>query len=417
MSFTGWGNAVTLTVEVAFSSATGTYAAWDSATFGSSSWGPDLVWTDVTDWVRQVDTSRQFARLQHRWEAGSGSMVLLNSDGRFSPSNTTGPYSSGGVTGIRPWRPVRIRAAYAGTTYPVFAGYAISWLDDYGRSGDVPQVRVSMVDEWAKFAAWTGPGAVLQGQGETSGQRINRILNAMQSTANRALAVGTATMQATTLAGDGTAQLGLVADSEDGWLWIDADGTVVFDDRFSPIEQSRMNTSQAVIGDGTGEAPYMTVAMSYDGDDVVNMAAVARVGGSMQTSTDITSRALYGDRQWSRSDLLCEADAQVLGIAQLLVAARKDPKLRIASASFGPMLSPAVLWPQVLGRRIRDRVTVIRRPSWQTITQESTIEGVSHSIGPESWETTFRFGDAAPWASFTTSRWGTAVWDTATWFY
>lgn len=417
MSVIGWGNAVTLTVEVAFSSATGSYGAWDAATFGSSTWGPDITWTDVTDWVMAAETDRGFARLQSRWEAGTGSLVLINRDGRFSPLNTSGPYASGGITGIRPWRPVRISAAYSGTTWSLFTGYAISWLDDYGGPGDVPKVRVSLVDEWARFAAWNGSEQSPQGQGEPSGVRMNRILNAIGSTATRSLAVGTATMQATTLADYGTGLLALTADSENGWLWIDADGTVCFDDRFSPIEITRMNTSQATLGDGAGEVPYASVAMSYDGDDLINMASIARAGGTAQSSSNATSRALYGDRLWSRNDLICEADTQVLGIAQLLVASRKDPKLRIDSATFLPMGAPATLWPQVLGRRIRDRVLVRRRPGWGTIEQPSFIEGVAHSITPGAWSTTFRFADAQPWASLTTSRWDTGTWDSASWFY
>lgn len=416
MSVTGWGG-VTLTAEMAFSSATGTYGTWDSATFNSSTFGTDLVWSDISGYIITADTNRGFARLQSSWEAGSGSMILLNSDGRFSPLNTAGPYASGGVTGIRPWRPVRIRATWAGVTYSLFTGYAISWLDDYGAAGDVPKVRVSLVDEWARFAAWSSAGGAAVGAGEFSGNRIGRILAAISTSAPTSLATGTTTLQSTTLGGQGASLLMLTADSEDGWLWVDADGTVVFEDRFSPIEQARMNTSQATFGDGAGEVPYATVAMAYDGDDLVNIASVARVGGAVQSANDANSRALNGDRPLTRTDLICESDAQSLGIAQLTVAARKDPKLRITSASFMPMGAGATMWPQVLGRRIRDRVTVIRRPSWGTITQPSFIDGVSHSIGPERWDTTFRFADAQPWASLTTSRWNVATWDSASWFY
>jgi hypothetical protein len=310
---------------------------------------------------------------------------------------------------------VRVTAAYSGVTYSVFTGYAISWLESYPGFGFDDTMTVGLVDEFGKLAGWNGTEQSSQGQGETSGQRIQRILNATGSTANRSVSIGTQTMQATTLASDAMTMLDLTADSEGGWLWCDADGSIVFEDRLSPIEQSRQNTSQVTFGEQ--EIQYVDLAMAYDGDRLVNMAAIGRAGGTAQKSSDSTSRALYGDRQFSRTDLICESDAQVLGIAQLLVAAKTDPKLRIVSAEFAPIGQPTTLWPQVLNRRMRDRVTVKRRPTWQTITQVSTIEGVSHSIKPEQWSTTFRFADAAPWSGFSTSRWDAGLFDTASWFY
>lgn len=415
MSVTGWGGNVTLTVEVAFSSATGTYGAFDASNFDSATWGPDVVWQDITAFVRSIDTQRQFSRETSRWQAGTGTMVLSNGDGRFSPNLPSGPYSSGGITGIRPWVPLRIRATYASTTYSLFTGYAISWLEGYPGLGFDDTMTVSFVDEFGKLAAWNGLAQTSQGQGDSAGGRLTRILNATGSTANRSIATGTQTMQATTLAGDAMSLLDLTNDSEGGWLWVDADGTIVFEDRLSPIELSRINTSQVTFGEQ--EIQYTDLSMAYDGDRLVNMASIARAGGTAQSAYDSTSRALYGDRQYARSDLICESDAQVQGIAQLLVAAKKDPKLRIVSAEFMPMGQPLVLWPQVLGRRVRDKVTIKRRPTWQTITQLSTIEGVAHSIKPEQWTTEFFFADAAPWGSFATSRWDTGLFDTATWFY
>ena len=414
MSVTGWGG-VTLTVEVSFSSATSSYGAFDAALFGTGKWGPDNEFTDITQYVRSISTQRQFSRETSRWQAGTGQIVLSNNDGRFSPNLPSGPYTSGGITGIRPWRPVRITATYGGISYSLFTGYAVSWLEGYPGLGFDDTMTVGLVDEFGKLAGWNGSAQTSQGQGETSGARIHRILNAAGSTANRSIATGTQTMQATTLADYAMSQLDLTNDSEGGWLWVDADGTIVFEDRFSPIELTRMNTSNVTFGEQ--EIQYIDLSMAYDGDRLVNMASIARAGGTAQSATDATSRALYGDRQFARSDLICETDTQTLGLAQLMVAAKKDPALRIVSATFAPLGQPTLLWPQVLGRRVRDRVTIKRRPTWQTITQVSFIEGVAHTIDPDSWQTDFFLADARPWVSFSTSLWDAGTWDSASFFY
>src|SRR5690242_14685461 len=93
---------VTVTVEAAFSNATGSYGAWDSGLWDTAMWGPDLTWTDITDYVRSINTNRSFDRAAQAWESGTATLVLDNRDARFSPTNTTGPYASGGITGVRP---------------------------------------------------------------------------------------------------------------------------------------------------------------------------------------------------------------------------------------------------------------------------------------------------------------------------
>lgn len=52
-------------------------------------------WTDITAFVRSVATSRPSARQQGpllSWQAGTVTVVLDNSDGRFDPDNLAGPY-------------------------------------------------------------------------------------------------------------------------------------------------------------------------------------------------------------------------------------------------------------------------------------------------------------------------------------
>jgi hypothetical protein len=441
---------LTLTLEVGLSGSTGTYGIWDVALFDTATWGPDVVWTDISAYVRHrggVETRRRFARDVAAWDAGTMSVVLDNRDGRFSPANMSGPYvvgdaegllddngdpilddngdpildeSSGGITEIRPWRPVRLRATHNAVTYDVFRGYVLAWVEGYvdGPGGGDAICTIRCVDELARLSLFDGLEQTEQGAGEVSGLRVHRILDNAGHSGERNVDIGRVTMQATTLAQNAVADLKLVADSEGGALFIDADGTVVFEHQYALLENTRSNTVQATFGDDAGELDYHDIQVAYDGDLLTNIASFARVGGTAQTSADNTSRALYGDSRFARSDLVCESDAQVLGLAEFYVQRYKDPEFRVTQISVKPRKDPDGLWPQVLGRQVRDLVRVSRRPAGgHTITRDCFIAGISHRFTGDDWSTTFDLWSATPYTEFTTSLWDTATFDSAVFFY
>lgn len=415
---------VTITVEAALSAATGTYGAWDSALWDTATWGPDVIWVDISSYVRTFRTDRQFSRGVQAWNAGSAQLVLDNRDGRFSPDNLSGPYVTSGVTQIRPWRPVRISATYSGTTYYLFTGYATDWIDgwDVNRQTKGDAIcTVPCTDELGRLSGFDGLEQVAVGASETSGLRIHRLLNNAGHTGARNIEVGRNTMQATTLAANVVTELKLTTDSEGGGLFIEGDGTVVFEDQYALLEQARSNTVQATFGDSVpAELPYADAKPSYAGDLVRNIASYTRVGGTAQTASDATSRALYGDLRETRTDLICETDAQALTLATFFVEQRKQPEKRVESLTVKPRRSPAVLYPQVLGRRPRDLIRVIRRPpGGHTVTRDCHIAGIHHNVNKATgeWTTSLDLWSATVYQTYANSLWDSALWDTASWFF
>jgi hypothetical protein len=410
---------VTLTVEAALSAATGSYGAWGTGLWNTATWGPDEVFQDISAYVRSVSTTRGFERNVQAWQAGTATLELLNFDGRFSPSNLTGPYVTAGVTGVRPWRPIRIRAAYNGVTYDVYRGYALAWQETYAEAfpgGGGAYVTVPCVDELGALARFDGLAQLAVGAGETSGVRMHRVLDNAGHSGTRSIDPGNVTVQATTLAQNAVTELKLTADSEGGALYIGKDGAVVFERNYALIENARSNTIQATFGDGAGELPYSDVALTYDGDLMANIAAFARVGGTAQTSTNETSRALYRDKRYSRSDLICQTDLQVANLADFYVQAYGQPEQRITTIEVKPRNSPALLFPQVLGREVRDLIRAVRRPpGGYTITRDCHIAGISHQISKDDWVTSFDLWSASVYQGV--GRWDVATWDTSTWFY
>jgi hypothetical protein len=624
---------VTLTVEIALSAATGSYGVWDVSLWDTGTWGPDVIWTDVSEFVSNVSpisTSRKFNRDVQVWESGGASVELRNEDGRFSPANIASPYVVGGVTGIRPWRPVRIQAVYAGITHDVFRGYVIDWQEGWSRapSGEgVATMTVQCVDELDRLAKFDGLEQAPVGEGESSGARVHRILDNAGFVGDRNIDEGRMTFAETTLASNAVTELKLAADSEGGAVFVEADGSICFEHQYSLVENTRSNTVQATFGsrdtvaliavgaaahgsnqsitpglpagvraghllltwsairnsgtgtvntpdgwtsllnfgnakllgriasasesaptitfsggvslattsaqmaafrgassdlttivahsatqlngsaqniaipaltvttdncmvltaawkqddwtsvdlragrveldepdstlgddqgivwdfffqpaaanvasssftvnggasaisravvvalnaDSTPGLPYSDAAVEYNGDQIVNIVSFARTDGEVQTVADASSRDLYEDQRHTRTDLLCQTDQQVLGLANFTLARSKDPEERVTRIVIKPRRDPTRLYPQVLGRRVRDLIRVTRRPPGGfVIAHDCHIAGIHHQFTKGDWTTIFDLWSATPYAGFSTSLWDVAVWDVAEWFY
>jgi hypothetical protein len=420
------GDMPTLTVEAALSAATDIYGVWDTGVWDTAAWGPDIAWTDISRWARTVTSSRKFTREVAAWEAGTCTIVLDNAKAQFSPTNLAGPFVTSGITQIRPWRPVRWKATWAGVTYYGYTGYALAWEQAWAGGHADSIVTVSATDELSKLAKFDGLELPSQGAGETSGQRIHRVLNNAGHTGPRNIDVGRVTMEATTLAQNAVTELKLVTDSEGGGLWVEADGTVTFENEFALLENARSNTVQAVFSDGStprdgssgGELPCANITAEYNGDLIKNIISYARAGSTSQVVVDNTSRALYGDFRDTRTDLVCADDAQVLNLATFALARYKDPELRVVQIEIKPRSNPTRLFPQVLGRRVRDLVRVIIRPiGGETIIRDCHIAGIEHTITGDDWITKFDLWSATPYLLYSGSRWDVGLFDSAAWFF
>ncbi len=74
-----------------------------------------------------------------------------------------------------------------------------------------------------------------------------------------------------------------------------------------------------------------------------------------------------------------------------LLAKYKEQGTRLAAMTISPRRDPSNLWPQVLGLKHGDRITVKRTPLGvgNETSIDVIIEGISHDFGPKRWKTTF----------------------------
>lgn len=401
----------TVRVEVAFSvtGTTGTTLHLDDPTRGkldTATLATDDTWTDVTAYATpqgggKVTTRRGSNRVEGpaiRYEASQCTVLLDNSDRRFDPTNTSGPYTAAGVTQITPMRAVRILADWSGTTYELFRGYVDEWQLSYDDPG-YAEVTLTASDAFKVLGNINRDAATPVGTGETSGARINRILDSVSwPAADRVVATGDTTLQATTLDGDALNEMFLVQDTELGELYVDGGGRVVFRNRSAIFNEARSNVSQATFGDDPAELSYQDVTVAYDDTGLVNRAQIAREGGTQQTADNIESQQQWLVRTHNRTDLLMQTDTTALDYAQFLVFIGKDPELRFASLSI-PAHEDDTLWPHVLGREIGDRITVRRRPpgGGSTIERDVFIRGIQHEI-TDRWITTWTLQSATKYS-------------------
>jgi hypothetical protein len=201
-------------------------------------------------------------------------------------------------------RRVRIRAVWNGVTYPIFRGYADDFVPSY-QGNTWTYTTVPATDGMVTLAGDRTALATPVGAGEDSGARVKRILDAANwPSTDRVIATGNTTLQATDMGGSPGSELQLVADTEHGEFYIDAQGRAVFRNRQAIITDTRSNTSQATFGDGgyaaTGEIPYADATQSTPGDTLVNSITATRVGGAEQVVTDGLSVSRYGAKPYSR---------------------------------------------------------------------------------------------------------------------
>jgi hypothetical protein len=364
----------TVTVEVAFATAPGALTP---------------TWTDITDYVMSFQTHRGRSDELQPYSAGTLSMVLDNQDGRFDPTNTSGPY----YPNVLPMRLIRVRAmwpAVAGTTYPIFQGYMNGWPMSWTLN-KLDRVTVTATDAFKVLQTTRYVNAAQPA--ETIAARVGEILTVAD--------VGSSLISSSTrVAGDSlNAQclslLQALEQTELGSCFMDESNLLRFEDRH--YRANNKMTVQATFGDAdSGELPFDVLQPIYDDTQVINDAQITASKAAYPLAvpaeySDTTSQTAYLTRSLIR-DLLFLDSNQCADYAWAIVQRYKQPAMRFAGIQFSPASLGSSLWPQALGRVIGDLIRCIRRPpSGNTLDQQCHIDAIAHSFDANSlvWTTTW----------------------------
>jgi hypothetical protein len=342
---------------------------------------------DYTASTTNVAIRRGRNLLQDTYDAGQATVRILDPNGDFNPQNTASP-----IYGyLQPARKLRISATYAGTEYYLFSGYTADYRYTYPQGQETAYVTVTAFDAFKIFntsAITTVTGAIA---GETTGTRIGRILDTINWPAGmRDIDTGQTTCQAD----PGSSRAALTALrtvelTEYGAFYIDPEGNAVF--------QSRDFTTASIAGTptvfnqtGTGIS-YSNIKFAFDDKLVYNQANIQRTGGSTQTASNAASIDTYFLHSYTQQNLLMETDAEAMNFAKAYVASRKDTSIRIDALTLDLMTANySAGITAALGLDYFSPVTITNTTdNGSTITKTLQIQGVSHDISPNSWQTTF----------------------------
>lgn len=389
----------TIKVYVGFSQVANT-GAW---TLGTSDLGTGTVlgqpfvytYTDIGADVRSWSLERGKQRHLDQYQAGRMNIKLDNSARYYDPLNLSGPYVTGGVTDVRPGKPAYVTLTHpvSAVEYTVFRGRVRDWVLDYTGGFDSVTTLI-LTDAMSELATTT---VDLTTTAAYTGTNAAEVLVDAGITAF-AVSTGASATQAMTFNGTALAALRTLEQTEQGALYVESNGDVIFSSRTDLISQSRSRTSQATFV-GSGTLQYTDIGIAYESDQIHNKVTATREGGVAQTATNEDSVDLYGVKAFSLSGLANASDTAALELATFVSGRFGDPWVRIREIKMAPRTN-GDLMTQALTRAIRDRVTVNFTPvgGGTAISQEVFIIGIKHEVTQDlRMTTTFAF-DSTEWS-------------------
>ena len=291
-------------------------------------------------------------------------------------------------------------------------GYGVSSVDVTG-SGSTGSVNVS---------AGVSTTPIIGTGTDLPGVRITTILDAIGWPDNlRDIDAGTTYLAPQDATKTPIEMLQEAAAADAGVIYVDDNGTVIFADRYAVISDARSITAQSTYDttDANGKK-FVNTSIVYDDSLIYNIIKVDRkvtsavTGEALTGTTVIVSNAesvsLYGPRtlaievpivsDYGTDTTYGQVQAQNLALFSASLYA--NPELRPAEVQFSPQGNPSTLYPDLLSRKIRDRVTVkFAVPGGGSAVQRDCfVESIGHSITPGNWSTTLGLSSATFYTGF-----------------
>ena len=357
---------------------------------------PDLIWVDRAAKSRTITINRGMSRFDgpiFRSDAGTLTSVLDNRTRIFDPAASAD---------IVPDRSIRSQAVLGATTYDMFTGIVHAWELAY-------PTKSSTGDATTTVAANDGIGqltslnVVEDRPSESTGARIQALANIVGWPASlTSIDPGVTIMPSAGQTVSAWSAMLEAADSEMGELYVEADGTLTFRDRNRIVSEARSRTSQATFGDNPGELKFSDVQLSFNDSLIRNQVTITYDdAGDSVTAADSASQQSYGVWSYALQVKITDPNT-VASYARFLVALYAQPTPQFTSLVIQPRRDGTNLWPQVLGRKLGDRITVAFQPpgGGSRISHDCFIRGIQHVISPGfDWVTTFTLQDASAWPS------------------
>jgi hypothetical protein len=337
--------------------------------------GPtDTGWKALTAWTVQaswrIGATSPDGPLS-RFEPGFARVELWDPLRMFDPGNPVGPFRGRLVASAA----FRIVARPAGKLeQPQFVGRltSVGWSDGI--------TLLEAADGLADLALYDPPAGPETGAGETSGDRVARIVANADFRGAQAIQMGTVTLQADALAGTALAECYRVTDAELGALFIDRRGTLTFRDR--NVWRRRTPAVHGVHpADAVGVLTDTTRSRS-ERSRIRNIIGAAGKGLTEETATDQDSVNRWGAIRWARRDLVLQTQAALKEwAAEVLVWTRQNRPGALERLTLWPIGRPR-LWDLVIRLELLESFAVDLDGHTPEI---PIVVGYAHNVTATDW--------------------------------
>lgn len=369
------------------------------------------LWIDLSCDVRSLDISAGASSAQgvlSKPDASVCSLELADPDGIYDPLSRSSPYAFAGRSRLMPGVPLEVHAEVVnGTTGAVsvlslFVGRVESWGEDLTPNRSQRVARVMAVDATNEWVRFDQPEQPAQGAGETTAQRIARLVAffVWSGTVENAPS-SVATLQATTLAATGWELLNRAIDDELGYCyftpagalrWLNRDAWTTFG---PPVISFGCEDLAEVEPTETLRDVLVDASPSSVNYEIRNAIYAARAGGVTQTKLSPGSIDRFGQYDYRRTDLGLETDAQVATWADAILNQYSYPQVAIEDLTFRPALDPRSweLYAAALALHyVSDLVRIVWAPPDRpadVIDGLVRVVGHTHKITRRVWETKY----------------------------
>ena len=349
-------------------------------------------YTDISAYLQEFTSKRGRTSTLVDTETGRMTWQLRNPNREFDPEHAGSPYYPNVDTKKR----CQLQATWNSVTYEVFTGDAEDWPQEW--TGLTNEVPLTVLDA---FDALDDAEISIDRSSELSGARIGAILDAAGwPAAHRIVDAGQSMMRAEDDLTNNRIRKALemlkeVSISEQGPIFIDAQGRVVFHNRHkrwqAPYTTVQVSLSNRPAG---AELPFTDAKIDRSRHLIYNDVAVQIDGGATYKSISSVSQTKYRKRSYSITVIVSNVN-EAQAMADYLVSTYGFPLTRVLKVILEPQMDD-LLWPHALGREIGDRISVeIYPPGGGSPTVvESVIEGIEHRYTPGRWTTTWNLSRA-----------------------
>lgn len=362
---------------------------------------PQPTWNEVTCDVQSIGIRYGREKFTNRYEVGSFSVSVLNTDGEFS-------YQDYPPNNLRPGRYIKGVMLYKTTQeWPLFYGIIDSLQDGYRMDGHAVTI-IQALDPSTLLSNIQVPTVSYRVDSTyTAGSwRINALLRAAGWFSDRQYAASSDPFIQQAIIANGRSvrdECGLIADSEGGLFYADPRGWMMYYGRgYTNTLRTKVQAELLAmpydgeplepvdsIPDGTKKLVICVngLSTSWSRDRIINDLQLANQGGSAFSFEDMASQSAYGPYTYQRLDFVNDRNhpEYLTKRADDIMTGYTDPVLRVNQVSF--KLTDKE-WPWLrdvfLDHLVRVRYQNLKEGWGYAVVTH--IQGFEHRITPDDWE-------------------------------